>query len=292
MKKFLLLSFILLYSTLPLLAKSSIEVIQIDHPKLKERFKLEDTARALGFEQGTFLAQKIEREKKVIMGEKVKEKKKIVQITRYGSCSIMGQTGLIDIPNTAVVPRGAFNLSSHFIRFRESKRTFLSHKVNYGLMEGMEVGAAIVELEDDPGYSAVFNTKYRFTDNEDEKIKFAAGYQYVGSGTYDLPGQHNLYGVMGVEVADYMKLFMNAVYSTGRWESMTFNVGIELLVKNTPVHSSSVILEWEQDSNQKYNRLNFGLRYRMSEILNIDLFRLQNFNSSDDSSGMGMTLRF
>lgn len=208
------------------------------------------------------------------------------------TASLTGPTGGVNLPTGSVVDRGKFLAAGHYMRYRETKRTIMLHKFNYGLYDNMEVGIAVGEAESQDATDQAFNLKYRFNP-ENRRIVWAMGYQYhnITAGDYS-DTVHALYGVMDVKVNDYLKVYMN-VTGTSDTDIVTLNMGTQLVVPNTPLHSTAAYIEIEQDSGSGgYKLLNLGLKYRMSDIFSVDIMRIQNYRSSDDTSGLGFNLYF
>lgn len=214
------------------------------------------------------------------------------QVLFPDTASLLGPTGGVNLPTGSVVDRGKFLASGHYMRYRETKRTVMFHKFNYGLYDNLEIGVAVGEVEDQDASDQAFNLKYRFNP-EDRRIVWAMGYQYhnIIAGDYS-DTVHALYGVMDVKVNDYLKVYMN-VMGTSDTDIVTLSLGTQLVVPNTPLHSTAGYIELEQDSGSGgYKLLNLGLKYRMSDIFSVDLMRIQNYRSSDDTSGLGFNLYF
>jgi hypothetical protein len=206
--------------------------------------------------------------------------------------TILGPTGGVNVPTGAILDRGKFLVSGHYMRFRETKRTFMSHKFNYGIYDNMEVGVAVAEQEDSDSTDQIFNLKYRFTP-EDRRIIWAAGYQFhsfdyvVASDTV-----HVLYGVMDVKISDTLKAYM-ALNTMSDADNVTLNFGVRAILDKTPLHSTALFIELEQDPGSGgYKHVNAGLKYRLTEIFSIDIMRFQNYSSSDDSSALGLNVYF
>ncbi|PKK91709.1 MAG: hypothetical protein CVV64_03330 [Candidatus Wallbacteria bacterium HGW-Wallbacteria-1] len=208
------------------------------------------------------------------------------------TASLLGPTGGVNLATGTILDRGKFLASGHYIRFRESKKLIMIHKFNYGIYDNMEVGMAVGELESQDATDQSFNLKYRFNP-PDRRIVWALGYQFHNISNGPLGETiHNFYGIMDVKVNEYLKVYMNLAGASNS-DTVSLNFGTQLVAINTPMHSTALYIEVEQDPGSGgYKLLNAGLKYRMSDLFSVDLMRLQNYRSSDDSSGLGFNLYF
>ena len=249
---------------------------------------IENRLSALGFKDSISTSIEIHKEK-----EKLKEGiyPDVVQKypTEYGTLSYLGTTGLIELPNSYVVDRGQIALGTHFLRYRKNVNTVWAHKVTYGIAAHTELGASIVDIEDFSTPTRIFNLKRVFYDSK--KTRFAVLYQYIDP-HYQTEGIHNAVGIFDFKIRDYVYITTDIVFSTDAADTVTFNFGMELMVPGVPEKSTSLIIEMGQDTSQKFSRMNFGLRHRLSDIATIDLMRFKNFVGLDDCSGLGINLKF
>lgn len=252
----------------------------------------------LEFENEQYLAETKYRNKR----EKTVDQDEVPRDSRRGTLdykklfpdtpTLFGPSGGVNIPSATIIDRGKFVVSGHYVRYRETKRLFMAHKFNYGIYDNMEVGVALGEQEDLNYKDQIFNLKYSFTP-ADRRIVWAAGYQFHNL-DYVIATEtvHVLYGVMDVKINEILKVYMT-LNSTSDADNVTLNFGARLIASKTPLHSTSLFLEIEQDpGNGGYKLFNAGLKYRLSEIFTIDIMRMQNYNSSDDSSALGFNLFF
>jgi hypothetical protein len=243
---------------------------------------------ALGFEESIYTSEEIEKEKKDLK-KGFEPPLRHLKPTNYGSLSIMGMTGFIELPNATVLNRGEVAMGTHFLRYRKSANTIWSHKMVYGISKNTEVGLAILDVQNLSSPSKVFNVKRKLFHKDN--VNFSFLYEYIDP-NYQSEGIHNLSLIVDFDVRDYLKISTDTVYSSDNGDTLTFNVGMELKVPGTPEHSASIMIEWGQDAAQKYSKMNFGLRYYWSDIAILDLYRFKNFLGNEDCSGLGLTLKF
>lgn len=249
---------------------------------------IENRLSALGFKDSIYTSNEIHMEK-----EKLKEGIHPTVVSKfptdYGTLSYLGTTGLIELPNSYVVDRGKISLGTHFLRYRKNVNTVWAHKVTYGIADRTEFGASIVDIEDYSVPTRIFNLKRLFY--ESDRTRFSILYQYIDP-HYQDEGIHNAVGIFDFIIRDYIFITTDIVFSTDAADTVTFNFGMEVMVPGVPEKSTSFIVEFGQDTAQKFSRMNFGLRHRLSDICALDLMRFKNFIGLDDCSGLGINLKF
>ncbi len=187
-----------------------------------------------------------------------------------GAPSILGSTGALITPTTQINPE-TYSVGYHWLN-----DTFDGvFKVNLSPIEQLEVGAAFFQPAGAGADQTVFNAKYLVAEEDEDSPALAIG---VWDATNEFGLDAMWYGIVSKTIDGEVPLTINLGGSTGGIVDGIFGSVIAGLHED-------VDFLGEYDSSE----VNFGVRVRPWEGVNVDLFSVDNGVDREFGLGAGYT---
>lgn len=219
--------------------------------------------------------------------------------------SVTGTTGLFSMPTSEVLPRGHVTMGvstiglPHVENGIERSATTTAYKIACGALDNLELGMAVMDRDiraanggETSSSSRVLNLKYRLPASAGA-MDLAFGYQRINVGDTTDETIDSFYVAGDYPLLTRLmesRLSANVMFSDMKDGSLTrLSLGMESRL-NTWTKPLYLIMEAEQNTDNRFGILNLGFRYKKNPAF--DIYLGNDLANGATSLGGGVNVRF